>query len=165
MPRFHVPIVALVLVSALVAANFSDVNAQSYMAIKAAAARKTANDAEAVTNAALAEYNTKLKAEQAIQKLIDDANAALVTSQTNLANTKKQLDDARTKAEKARQEMIKFRSALQTEQDYHDELEQQAHHKTTPIKLVQVWSNYGARAQEWTKFGPKSWTTDGVAAR
>ncbi|CAI5501598.1 unnamed protein product [Closterium sp. Naga37s-1] len=101
-------------------------DAQSYMAIKAQAARKTANDAEAVTNATLADYNSKLKAEAAIQKIIDDANADLNNTQSNLAAKKKQLDDAKVKAEPARQEMVKLRAARSAEQEYHDELEQQA---------------------------------------
>ncbi|CAI5492342.1 unnamed protein product [Closterium sp. Naga37s-1] len=126
MARFYTPFVALVLVSALLVPNFSGADAQSYMAIKAQAARKTANDAEAVTNATLADYNSKLKAEAAIQKIIDDANADLNNTQSNLAAKKKQLDVAKTKAEPARQEMVKLRAARSAEQEYHDELEQQA---------------------------------------
>ncbi|CAI5492340.1 unnamed protein product [Closterium sp. Naga37s-1] len=126
MARFYIPFVALVLVSALLVPNFSGADAQSYMAIKAQAARKTANDAEAVTNATLADCNSKLKAEAAIQKIIDDANADLNNTQSNLAAKKKQLDVAKTKAEPARQEMVKLRAARSAEQEYHDELEQQA---------------------------------------
>ncbi|CAI5464462.1 unnamed protein product, partial [Closterium sp. Yama58-4] len=106
--------------------TWADADAQSYLAIKAQAARKAANDAEAVTNAALADYNIKLNAEAAIQKIIDDANADLNNAQTNLTAKKKQLDDAKVKAEPARQEMMKQRAARKAEQDYHDELQQQA---------------------------------------
>ncbi|CAI5475581.1 unnamed protein product [Closterium sp. Yama58-4] len=126
MARFYIPFVALVLLSALVVPNFPGADAQSYLAIKAQAARKVFLDAEAVTNATLADYNNKLKAEAAIQKIIDDANAALNNAQTNLTARKQQLDDAKVKVEPARQEMMKQRAARKAEQDYHDELQQQA---------------------------------------
>ncbi|CAI6003334.1 unnamed protein product [Closterium sp. NIES-64] len=126
MSQFNISFWAIVLLSALAVSTFSAANAQSYLATRAQAARKAANDADALALTAQADYNEKLKAENAAKKAVDDADADLSVAQTELSNRKKQLDDTKAKGEKARQDTIKFKQTVREEQEYSDELEMDA---------------------------------------
>ncbi|CAI5501689.1 unnamed protein product [Closterium sp. Naga37s-1] len=126
MSQFNVSFWAIVLLSALAVSNFSAADAQSYMSTRAQAARKAASDADALALTAQADYNEKLKAENAAKKAVDDADADLNTAQMELSNKKKQLDDTKAKGEKARQDTIKFKQTVRDEQEYDDELEMDA---------------------------------------
>ncbi|CAI5475078.1 unnamed protein product [Closterium sp. Yama58-4] len=126
MSQLNVSFWVIVLLSVLAVSTFPAADAQSYLAIRAQAARKAANDADALAQAAQADYNDKLKAENAAKKAVDDADADLAAAQTDLDNKKKKLDDTKAKGEKARQDTIALKQTVRDEQDYDDELEMNA---------------------------------------
>ncbi|GJP70318.1 hypothetical protein CLOP_g1265 [Closterium sp. NIES-67] len=127
MSQRNVSFLVLLLVSTLAVSSFSaSAHAESYMQTRAKAARKSADDADALALVAQADYNEKLKVEAAAKKAVDDADADLAAAQTELGNKKKQLDDTKAKGEKARQDTIAFKQAVRDEQEYDDELEMDA---------------------------------------